>query len=246
MLPHVRGVDIWGQIDRELESRFPSGNDLIGVRDFWNGFHGIAMGFKLKNGLTQILTAENVHWKFIDNLPLDDNLAGGGDLKYISEELSDNRPRASKLKEFFEKPENKTLADFWRNEFQKHGQTSEPRDSFPIITMQGKDSGQDIFSIYDGNRRMVLAVLEGKESLPAYVGTWTTSDMTPKNFWLPTSTLMDLVNLGGLVNTEESYQHLVLLLQSFMTLSESGKYELLNRVLVGENEFRKKLKKDLF
>lgn len=246
MLPNVRGIEIWKQIDKDVENWFPQDNQTVGIRDFWNGFHGLAMGFKLKNGFTQVLTAQNIQWKFVEKLPLDNKLASGGPLTYISEELSENRPTASKLREFFNDSKNKKLADFWRQEFQKHGKSSESRDNFSIIALQGEDNGQEIFSIYDGNRRMILAVLEEKETLPAYVGTWTTKEMVPKNFWLPTDFLMDLVDLGKAINTEESYNQTLSFLKTVLPNSESGQYELKERVLVGQNEFRARLKKDLF
>ncbi len=246
MLPSLRGADIWKQIDGDIENWFPGDNEVVGVRDFWNGFHGLAMGFKLKNGLTQVLTAQNIQWKFIEKLPLDNKLASGGSLNYISDELSENRPRAAKLKEFFDDSKNKELADLWRSEFQKHGQSSESRDSFPIIALQGEDNDQEIYSVYDGNRRMILSVLEHKEFIPAYVGTWTTKEMVPENFWLPTDFMMDLVDLGKVINTEESYDQTLSFLKSVLPNSESGQYELRERVLLGQNEFRSRLKRELF
>lgn len=246
MLPNIRGTEIWKQVDKDIENWFPQDHQTTGVRDFWDGFHGLAMGFKLKNGFTQVLTAQNIQWRFIEQFPLDNKLASGGPLTYISEELSENRPRALKIKEFFNDPKNKKLADFWRQEFKKHGQSSEPRDNFPIIALQGEDNGQEIYSIYDGNRRMILAVLEGKETLPAYVGAWTTKETIPQNFWLPTDFMMDLVDLGKTINTEESYKQTFSLLKTILPNSESGQYELKERVLVGQNEFRVRLKKDLF
>lgn len=234
--PAVRGKEVWLKIDAEIESWF----EKLGVRDFWNGFHGIAMGFKLKLGFIQVLTAENVNWKFEQSLPLDDKLTSGGDLKYISEELSEKRPRASRLREFFGR--NIKLAKKWRWEFTNNGITSESRDNFPIIAMEEEDNGQPVWSIHDGNRRMILAVLQGKDSLSAYVGKYTTVEKAPQNFWLPTSFLMELVKEGELVG---DYEITLTLLKKLIKLSQSGEYELRERVLVGQNEFRMKLKKGL-
>ncbi len=245
MLPHLKGKEIWDQIDLSVENWFPQDHNLIKTRNFWNGFDGIALGFELKTGFTSVLTAENIHWELKAKLPLDNKLASGGNLKYISEELSENRPRAIGLREFFSRPQNKELANHWTDEFKKHGQSSEPRDHFPIIALQGEDNRQEIYSIYDGNRRMILAILEEKETIPAYIGIWETAEMTPKNFWLPTSYLMNLVDTGKNLNTEGSYQQTLLILKSLLPFSQSGQYEIFNRVLVGNNEFRNKLKRDL-
>jgi len=242
MFSRLRGEEIWQSIDSSIDNWFPKDSE-VGVRDFWNGLHGIAMGFKLKIGFLQIITAENIIWEFNEHLPLDSLLASGGNLKYISEELSEKRPRASRLKDFFLK--NKQLADKWREEFTEHGFSSETRDQYPIICAQEEDNNEKIYSVYDGNRRMVLAILEGKKNIPAYIGRYSTGEFSPENFWIPTSFLMELVEEGELAVGENGYQQTLEILRNLIKLSTSGKYELLNRVLIGHNEFRKKLKEDL-
>ena len=54
-LPSVRTRDVWKNIDRDIDQWFENNQNIAKIRDYWNGFHGIAMGFKLKNGLTIIL-----------------------------------------------------------------------------------------------------------------------------------------------------------------------------------------------
>ncbi|MEM2145785.1 MAG: hypothetical protein QW279_10515, partial [Candidatus Jordarchaeaceae archaeon] len=49
------------KIDKDIKSWMNS-PELATPRDFWNGFHGIAMGFKLKIGLIYLVTAENIKW----------------------------------------------------------------------------------------------------------------------------------------------------------------------------------------
>lgn len=62
-----------GYLKHELEKIFPSidkkeienltkNKELCNPRDFWNGFHGISMGFKLKN-ILYLITAENITWQ---------------------------------------------------------------------------------------------------------------------------------------------------------------------------------------
>lgn len=87
-LPNIRGT-LWQKIDADIDKWFNDSPNLADVRDFWNGFHGIAMGFKLKPGLIQVITAENIEWHFEKALPLDQKLACGGDLKYIHPKLSE-------------------------------------------------------------------------------------------------------------------------------------------------------------
>ncbi|MFV1916941.1 MAG: hypothetical protein ACC618_00415 [Patescibacteria group bacterium] len=239
LLPEVRGKEIWKKIDRSLDDWFGENLSVGGARNFWNGFWGIAMGFKLKITFIQVLTAENIFWRFDENLPLDNKLASGGPLKCISEELSEKRPKASRLREFFEK--NQKLANKWRSEFRKQGESSKSREYFPIIAMEEVDNDEEIISIHDGNRKMILSVLEDKTTIPAYVGKYTTEEKTPKNFWLPTSFLMELVQDGEYAN---GYEEILALLKKLIKLSKSVEYELRERVLVGKNKFRMKLKKD--
>ena len=236
ILPNLRGKDLWRKIDKDVDSWF----ETMGPRDYWNGFWGIAMGFKLKITFIQVLTAENITWRFEKELPLDNELASGGPLKYISKELSEKRPRASRLHEFFKK--NYKLANRWRGEFKKQGESSESRERFPIIALEEVDDGEEIISIHDGNRRMILSVLEGKKTIPAYVGKYTTEEKIPQNFWLPTSYLMELVQEGEYVR---DYDGTFRLLKKLTKISTSGEYELKKRVLIGKNEFRMRLKKDL-
>lgn len=236
MLPDLRGTELWQKIDNDVDSWF----ETMGPRDFWNGFWGIAMGFKLKITFIQVITAENIKWRLEKKLPLNNKLTSGGPLKYISEELSEKRSKASRLQEFFEK--NQKLANKWRNEFKKQGESSQSREHFPIIAMEEVDNDEEIISIHDGNRRMTLSVLEGKKTIPAYVGKYMTEEKTPKNFWLPTSFLMELVQEGEYAN---DYDGTLGLLEKLTKFSKSGEYELRERVLIGKNEFRMRLKKDL-
>lgn len=242
MLPGIRGGEIWQRIDTQIESWFVPQNQ-VSVRDFWNGFHGIAMGFKLKIGFIQFLTAENVKWRLERKLPLDEKIVFG-DLAYISKKIAGKRLTALELKQFFNHPQNKTITQYWRKEFRKHGQESEPRDYFPIIAVEESKANQTVISIHDGNRRAILAILEGKTDLPAYIGQYTTAQEIPQNFWLPTSFLMELVKEGELIG-EENYSQILSILKALMKLSQSGRDELRQRVLIGKNDFRMKLKKDL-
>jgi hypothetical protein len=54
---------------------------------------------------------------------------------------------------------------------------------------------------------------------------------------------MDLVQNGELGG---AYDETLNILRKLIALSKSGEYELRERVLVGKNEFRMRLKKDLF
>lgn len=53
----------WQEVDGDIEKWFDGSAELYPVRDYWNGVHGIMMGFKLYNQLLSYITAENVIWK---------------------------------------------------------------------------------------------------------------------------------------------------------------------------------------
>lgn len=235
-LPSVRTRDVWKNIDRDIDQWFENNQNIAKIRDYWNGFHGIAMGFKLKNGLIQLITAQNVSWVKVDKLPLDGYVATGAGIEYIFQELSGNQS-ATDLRIFFEK--HVDLAKFWKTEFEKHAETSEERDNFPIIAIKVKG----VALAHDGNRRLILAVLQRKKTIPAYLGHFTDGTEIPKNYWLPTSVYMDIVKSGEIAG---AYEETLALLKKMIPLSESGEYELRERVLIGENEFRLKLKRDIF
>ncbi len=237
MLAGVRGGEVWKAIDKDIDSWW-SENDEVKVRNFWNGVHGIGMGFKLKIGLIQMLTAENVEWRLEPDLRLDERVMSGGGYPYIHEQLAKGPMSAEKVRRFFSRKENRELKEKWKEEFIRHGNSSEPRDKLPIMGIE-EDTG---IMVHDGNRRMILGVLENRESLAAYVGRYKTEEKGAKNFWLPSSWLMELVLEGELAN---NFEETAKLLKNLIKLSESGEYELRERVLIGGSEFRKRLREEL-
>lgn len=65
LLPEVRGVNIWHLIDSQIE-KWPQN---LGLANFWNGIHGISIGFRLKS-LVPWITSLNIEWKK-ENLPVE-------------------------------------------------------------------------------------------------------------------------------------------------------------------------------
>jgi len=53
---------IFPSIDTKEVDNLMKNKELNTPRDFWNGLHGISMGFKLKNILF-LATAENITWQ---------------------------------------------------------------------------------------------------------------------------------------------------------------------------------------
>jgi len=53
---------IFPSIDKKEIENLMNNKELCKPRDFWNGLHGISMGFKLKN-ILYLVTAENIIWE---------------------------------------------------------------------------------------------------------------------------------------------------------------------------------------
>jgi hypothetical protein len=224
----------WGLIDSDVNDWFGTSMSL---RDFWNGVHGIAMGFKLQNGMMQNITAENVSWRKEDFAVEQLHFASDQSHWTGVEGLS-----AREILDYYSKSDTASERGV-RSAKARTSVISKEGEHDPIIVLQKKRDGEVQNSIYDGNRRVSLAVLDGREKVLAYIGEYTTEDWGPKNFWLPTSFLMDLVQNGELGG---AYDETLNILRKLIALSKSGEYELRERVLVGKNEFRMRLKKDLF
>lgn len=112
------------------------------------------MGFKLKHHLIHVLTADNIDWCLRATLPLDSQLAIGGNLSYVSEKLSKNHCNADEVRTFFRN--EKTLVKKWIEQFEKLLKLNSSIDDFPIIVCEGEEDRKVLYSLHDGNRRMVL------------------------------------------------------------------------------------------
>ncbi len=55
-------IKIFPSIDKSEIENLMRNQELCTPRDFWNGLHGISMGFKLKN-ILYLITAENITWQ---------------------------------------------------------------------------------------------------------------------------------------------------------------------------------------
>lgn len=238
MFPSLREPSSWEVIDSDVKNWLTS--EPLSARDFWNTFHGIAMGYKLKNHLTQLLTAENISWERKE-FPVK-QFWFGVSLDHMQERWKD-APSAEVVIEYFNKPENQERRNKELEYSLSLSKQAFERDSHPIIAIHKQFTEEVRCSVYEGNRRLLKAILEGSDTILADVGTYTTEEKIPKNFWLPTSFLIDLVDAGILTS---NYDSTLSMLKELTKHSESGDYELKNRVLIGSSEFRKKLKKDLY
>lgn len=245
-LHSLRDEKAWKIIDEDIDNWFSDTkfSSVNGPRDFWDGFFGNATGFKLKNGLLEIITAENISWTE-EMIPLDNTITTGGNMLYIDPRLSEPRLSAQFLRDFFSQANNVNLAKKWLIEFQEHENLSVARDHFPIIVEEQEHNDKTILATHDGNRRLIKAILLGHSKISAYVGRYTSSPQKPQNYWLSTSFLIQMIMMAKKIETEESFQATLLLLREYAKQSEAGKIELRDRALWGSSEIVKRFRIEL-
>ena len=202
---YLPSVNNWSEVDRDIEKWFDSSSELYPVRDYWNGVHGIMMGFKLYNQLLSYITAENVVWSLEEIETKKLTYTDFGD--YIPKRISEE----------------------------------------PIIVTEKLVDGERKLVVYDGNNRVNQAVKNEVKTIIAYVGRFFCEDLAPRNYWLPTSVLMEITDYAKRVEKDKNgtYEMYVKILIHMLSFSESGKYEMKNRVLPKENEFKTRLLTDL-
>lgn len=194
LLPSVPET-MWPKLDHDVENWFEGKeSELATAHDFWNGFEGITQGFKLK-GILPYLTAENIEWDqasipsekivFTTNLPILDFL---GESPFKSQALID----------FINSPANKNKIQEIIQDSDKHAASSVERDHYPIIVLAEDDN----FRLLDGHRRVVRAIFRHQENIEAYVGKFNSADKTPKNNWVSTGFLRNLIRIWD-INYED-------------------------------------------
>ncbi len=226
----------WKILDKDIEGWINS-PVLANPRDFWNGFHGICMGFKLIIGLIYYVTAENVTWSK-RKIPITD-LSFGVELEQ-TRIIRGGRLSASEVKDFYDKPQNIDLKERWLKSLSvvSGGKSFEHGD--PVIVVQKKTEERMVYAVYDGNNRLAKTVLEGGGEIHTYVGEFT-NGTAPQNYWVPTTILMELILFAKQAydrEDKEMFLKYMEILKDILQKSESAKYELKERSLTGSQEFK--------
>jgi hypothetical protein len=205
-LPSIKSEPVWADIGRDIEDWFFDAPFLYPVRDFWNGLHGIMMGFKLLNHLTAFITAENVIWTKEEV-----------EIEKLTVPIKD-----------------------------KPGAIIDPEDT--IIVTEKRIDGEEKLVVYDGSNRVNLAISQGKKVMNAYVGRFEEDSKMPTNYWLPTSLLMEINHFSKQAYESgdmAKYRSFVTVFSEMLKESESARYEMRNRVIPGDSEYKKALLSDL-
>ena len=234
----------WQAIDRNIADWMNS-PQLNTPRDFWNGFHGICMGFKLKIGLIYFVTAENVAWKK-KNIPIKDLHFG---IEFPpTQAVKPGVLSAKEVIQFYTDPKNKKIRKEQKQSTERFSKGTAPRDDDPIIVTEKIIDKKEVLSVYEGNRRLIKAILEDKRTILAFVGRFTSKEKEQKNYWIPTSILMEIIYFAKLAferEDEVSFQHYMAVLQDMLAKSESAVYEVKERALIGKKAFREEVLKSL-
>ncbi|QHO63401.1 hypothetical protein [Candidatus Chazhemtobacterium aquaticus] len=241
-LPSIKG-EVWRRIDQDIEGWFDEAPFLYPVRDFWNGVHGIMMGFKLYSHLLNFITGENVRWTK-EEIELE--LLNFGTVNSLVKEMVPEGNEVRLAMSGYLK--NERLRKSHLEEMQKWYEITEERSTNPIIATQKSIEGKDKLVVYDGNGRTTLAVLKGRGKILAYVGRFVDERRQPENYWLPTSLLMEIVHFvkkAKEMGDDNLYDSYVRVLRDMLDRSDSGRYEMLNRVVSKGSKFYDEFMVDL-
>jgi hypothetical protein len=235
---------IFPSIDKKEIKNLMKCKTLSMPRDFWNGFHGIAMGFKLNIGLIYAVTAENIEWKKI-KVSVND-LYFGTKIKELEKIIDDDNLSVKNVLKNLEKKDKvkKELLE----KYEKIKKENPEWNKDLIIVKEKSDGEKKFLGVYDGHNRLLEAILENKKNIEVYVGKFKNQDLMPKNYWLPTSLLMDNLYFvyEAIKNKDEKlFKKQMAVIKNMLKNSESGKIEFLERVLTSKKEIREKILKVL-
>jgi hypothetical protein len=179
LLPKLRDASLWQSIDKQIEKW----QEKLGMIAFWNGIHGISMGFSSKS-LIPLITSLNIKWAEKD-LSVEDLWFGG---KFATVSHLKNAESAASIKEQLLRPENKKLLEQTIKVMREKAAETVPRDNYPIFVVRKEEK----LRVIDGNRRLLQAIINNQNKIKAYLGK-PVGKPTFYEHWIPTQILVELV-----------------------------------------------------
>lgn len=157
LFPGLREGILWNAMDKQIENWYQN----LGIRNFWNAVHGISMGFRLKS-LVPWITSLNIKWEEKE-IPVKDLWFGGqfGPIKEMKCLQS-----ATGVGDKIFQEESEEILDKSRKILKEKKDETAPRDFFPVFVVKKKEK----FVVIDGNRRLLQAIINKKETILAMVG----------------------------------------------------------------------------
>jgi len=196
-------------------------SQLCNPRDFWNGVHGVGMGFKLHIGFIYLLTAENIEWTR-ENIRIDELHFG------VDREITKNCNTKSVKEIIGLQQANIKPIDIGKWDYD------------PILVVEKNTR----LSVYEGNNRLEKFISNGIQKIEAYVGRYKTEIKKPINYWLPTSVLMDIlfyVYQAIDSQNDELFCQQIAVIKNMLSFSESGKMEFRERALTTKEPYKSKI-----
>ncbi len=221
--PHLRNEESWHSIDSDISNWYELNPTLAPMRDFWNGFHAISMGFKLKNVLPW-LTSLHMEWQErelrIDSLLFGDTFE---ELERIGRKVT-----VRAVRDWYFIEEHKDVLEKTRTAFVERGNVATLPDRIPIIVVRKNHK----LVVVDGNRRVLRSLLCNEAKIRAYVAE-PIHELDIYEQWVPTSFLLDLTEL------HRYYSHkartvtdsIAGCIAEFIRDSSAGRYEWVHRCL---------------
>lgn len=229
LFPELREEILWRSMDKQIEDWYKN----LGVRNFWNAVHGISMGFRLKS-LVPWITSLNMKWEEKET-PVKDLWFGGkfGPIKQMKCSQS-----AADVRDKIFQEGNKEILDKSKKILREKRDETAPRDYFPIFVVKKKEK----FTVIDGNRRLLQAIVDKKETILAMVGE---PIAKPPLFehWVPTSLLVDLVfwHKRQMEAGKDTTETIARMIAELIINSSAGKKEFDERAMRKDDEIHKKL-----
>ena len=179
LLPELRNVSLWQSIDKQISDWYKK----LSIKNFWNGIHGISMGFRLKS-IVPLITSLHIQWT--EKNILTEELWFGGKFGPIKSLGVLESSMAVKNSIFL--PEYRELLAQTKQILAEKSAETAPRDEFPIFVVRKENK----LRVIDGNRRLLQAIVNKQETIKAFVGE-PIAEPPLFEHWVPTSLLVDLV-----------------------------------------------------
>ena len=179
LLPNLRDASVWQSTDKQIDAWY----DALSLRNFWNGIHGLTMGFRLKSVVPWI-TSLHMQWD-TRTVPVEE--------LWFSEKFGPIQKftascHALDVQHALSKPENAPLANELQKTLDEQSRRTTPRDDFSIFVIRKHEK----LRVIDGNRRLLDAIVREKNEIFAAVGE-PVQEPALFEHWVPTSLLVDLV-----------------------------------------------------
>jgi hypothetical protein len=235
LLPQIRNINLWQSIDNQIENWYKE----LSIRNFWNAIHGISMGFRLKS-LVPWMTSLHMNWVEKD-ISIEELWFGGKFGPIVSLKIPDEiLESAAEVKKRIFQTENKKIFRQTRKKLKELAIESAPRDNFPIFVV--RKNGK--LRVIDGNRRLLRAIIFGKEKIRAMAGE-PAGEPALFEHWVPTSLLVDLVfwHKRQIQNGRDTTDTMARTIAELIRDSSAGRIEFSERAIHRDDKIHMRLLK---